>query len=47
MNEMIKSQCMSILMSELSEEDKRESLEMLIYDEESKAIVNDFMNYLL
>ncbi len=47
MNEMIKGQCMSILMSELSEEDKRESLEMLIYDEESKAIVNDFMDYLL
>ena len=46
MNEMIKSQCMSIMLSGISEKDKLESLKTLIYDDESKAIVEDFIQFI-
>ena len=45
--QMLESQCISILMSDLKESDKKEGLELLIYDEESREIVNNFMDYLI
>lgn len=44
---MLESQCISIIMSSLTESDKKEGLELLIYDEESREIVNNFMDYLI
>lgn len=45
--QMLESQCISILMSDLKESDKKEGLELLIYDEESREIVNNFIDYLI
>ena len=47
MSEMVKSQSISIMLSDLSEKDKVESLKSLIYDEESKAIVEDFIQFII
>ena len=47
MSEMVKNQCMSIMMSDINEKDKLESLKSLIYDEESKAIVEDFIQFII
>lgn len=47
MKEIIKNQCMSIIMSSLSEKDKLEGLKSLIYDKESEIIVEDFIQYLI
>lgn len=43
----LNGQCMSILMSSLSETDKLESLKSLAYDDETEELVNEWVNYLL
>lgn len=47
MSEMVKNQCMSIMMSDINEKDKLESLKTLIYDKESKKIVEDFIQFII
>lgn len=44
---MLESQCMAILMSSLTESDKKECLELLIYDDDSREIVNNFIDFLI
>lgn len=43
----LENQCMSIIMSSLSENDKKESLELLIYDDKSKTVVKNWLQFII
>ena len=44
--EQLEKQCMSIVMSDLTEYDKKQSLELLIYDIESKSIIENWLQFI-
>lgn len=47
MKNIIKNQCQSILMSDISEKDKKEGLQMLICDDDSAKIVNEWLTFII
>lgn len=47
MKKMLKNQCQSIVMSDIKESDKKQSLEMLIYDDNSAQIVNEWLDFII